>query len=172
VNNTTERFGKVLVLGIGNEILTDDGIGVRLVEDLQKRKFPDEIIFDTGTVGGFEILEMIQGFREVIFLDAIRTNDGKPGDIYHMVLDDFLETLHLSNLHDVSFIEAIRLGRELGFQLPDIINIFAVEILEDRVFSINFTPEIELLYPEILLKAEQFLREKLTIQVPGEIICQ
>jgi len=152
-----KRSGKLLVLGIGNEILTDDGIGIRLVEDLQKKAFPAGIVFEKGTVGGLEILEMIQGYREVLFLDAIKTRNGEPGEIYHMVLSDFLETLHLSNLHDVSFIEAIRLGKALGFHLPETIRIFAVEIVEDQVFSRNFTSEIENRYPSILEEAENFI---------------
>ena len=161
-----ERSGKLLVIGIGNEILTDDGIGVRLVEDLQGKSFPPEVIFATGTVGGLEILEMIQGYREVIFLDAIKTTDGSPGEIYHMVLSDFLETLHLSNLHDVSFIEAILLGKKLGFQLPERLHIFAIEIVEDQVFSKYFTPEIDKQYPDILNKAEEFIRSTLEIAEP------
>ena len=150
-----ERSGKILVLGIGNEILTDDGIGVKLAEDLQGKCFPPEIIFAKGTVGGLEILEMIQGYR-----------DGKPGEIYHMVLSDFLETSHLSNLHDVSFIQAIRLGKELGFELPQMLHIFAVEIVEDQVFNRNFTSEIEKLYPVILDEAEHFIRSMIEINEP------
>ncbi|MDP1620745.1 MAG: hydrogenase maturation protease [Bacteroidales bacterium] len=155
-----ERSGKVLVLGIGNEILTDDGIGVRLVDDLKDKGFPPEVVFEKGTVGGLEILEFIQGYQEVLFLDAIKTTDGKAGDVYHMDLSDFLETLHLSNLHDVSFIQAIRLGKELGFDLPARLRIFAVEIVEDRVFSRNFTCEIEKQYPRILKEAEHFIRSR------------
>jgi len=168
VTSFAERSGKILVLGIGNEILTDDGIGVRLVDDLQAKCFSAEIVFDKGTVGGLEILEIIQGYREVLFLDAIKTNEGKPGEIYHMDLSDFLETSHLSNLHDVSFIEAIRLGRELGFDLPEKLHIFAVEIVEDMVFSINFTAEIEKQYPVILDTAEHFIRSMIEMNEPVE----
>ena len=166
MTNFAERSGKVLILGIGNEILTDDGIGIRLVEDLQKKCFPPEIIFEKGTVGGLEILEMIQGYQEVLFLDAIKTINGKPGEIYHMVISDFFETLHLSNLHDVSFIQAIRLGKELGLELPEILHIFAIEIVEDQVFSNNFSSEIEKQYPAILKEAEHFIRSMMDIKEP------
>jgi hydrogenase maturation protease len=167
VTALAERSGKVLVLGIGNEILTDDGIGIRLVDDLKVKVFPVEIIFEKGTIGGLEILELIQGYEKVIFLDAIKTNNGKPGDIYHMVLADFYETLHLSNLHDVSFIQAIMLGKKLGFQLPEMIHIFAVEIVEDQVFSRNFTVEIEAQYPSILNEAEYFIRTLTKMNEPA-----
>ena len=154
-----DRSDKTLVLGIGNEILTDDGIGIRLVDDLQCKQFPPGLIFEKGTVGGLEILEMIQGYQAVLFLDAIKTTGGKAGEIYHMVLSDFIDTLHLSNLHDVSFVQAIQLGKVLGFNLPGNLFIFAVEIVEDRVFSRNFTREIEDQYPVILEEAERFIRK-------------
>ena len=159
MTNFPDRSGKILILGIGNDILTDDGIGVRIIDDVQKLNFPSGIIFEKGTVGGLEILDMIQCYKEVVFFEAIKTIDGKPGEVYHMVLSDFIETCHLSNLHDVSFIQAIQLGKKLGFSLPDKISIFAVEIVEDRVFSRNFTPELEKCYPSILKEAESFIRK-------------
>lgn len=159
MTHSNDRSGKILVLGIGNDILTDDGIGVRIIENLQKMNFPPEVIFEKGTVGGLEILEMIEGYHEVVFFDAIKTTGGKPGEVYHMVLSDFIETLHLSNLHDVSFIQAIQLGKKLGFALPETIRIFAIEIVEDRVFSRNFTFEIEQRYPAILDEAAAFIRQ-------------
>jgi Ni,Fe-hydrogenase maturation factor len=49
----------ILVLGIGNDILKDDGIGIRLVNDLKKRDFPEGIRFETINLGGLETLEII-----------------------------------------------------------------------------------------------------------------
>lgn len=159
MSGDAERSGKVLVLGIGNEILTDDGIGLKLLEDLQKKGIPANADYLRATVGGLEILELISGYRHAVFLDAIRTPDGTPGDVYIMDLSDFSETLHLSNLHDISFIQAIRLGEKLGYELPGLMHILAVEIVEDRVFSRKFTQEIEDRYPEILENVEKFFRE-------------
>jgi len=74
----------VLVLGIGNDILSDDGIGPRIIQQLEKENFPSLISFQTGTVGGLEVLEMISGYREVVFIDAIKTRGGVPGTIYYL----------------------------------------------------------------------------------------
>jgi hydrogenase maturation protease len=140
----------VLILGIGNDILTDDGIGPRLVQDLQNENFPDGIHFQNAFVGGLEILELIQGYKMVIFIDAIITRDGIPGTVYQFRPEDFRETLHLSNLHDANFITAMHLGKKLNMLLPDKIHIIAVEIVEDRVFSDQFSPEIREKYPTLL----------------------
>ncbi|MEI7662544.1 MAG: hydrogenase maturation protease [Bacteroidota bacterium] len=171
MNDFQERFGKTLILGIGNEILTDDAIGLRLVDDLQACCCSPRLVFEKATVGGLEILELIKGYKAVLFLDAIKTVNGTPGDVYRMSFSDFADTLHLSNLHDVGFIEAIRLGEALGLSLPETLLIFAVEIVEDRVFSSEFTPAIESRYPRILMEAERFLRQALfpSKPVPGVV---
>jgi len=74
---------KILILGIGNDILKDDGIGPRLVKDLQKEAFPEVICFKTSSMGGLEILELIREYHTVLILDAIKTKDGIPGEVYY-----------------------------------------------------------------------------------------
>lgn len=147
----------VLVLGIGNDILTDDGIGPRIVKQLEKEDFPSLFAFQTATVGGLEILEMIAGYREVVFIDAIKTKDGIPGTIYLLTPENFSETLHLTNLHDINFLNALKLGKTLKMDLPGRIRILAIEIVEDLVFSDEFTPEIREKFPGILNEVRNFL---------------
>ena len=147
-----------MVLGIGNDILTDDGIGPKLVSDLKNKYFLQEIVFQNVFLGGLEILELIQGYNTVIFIDAIITKDGIPGSIYQFTPDDFRETLHLSNLHDANFLVALDFGRKMGYNLPDKIQIIAIEIIEDRIFSDRFSPKIEEKYIEIFLTVEKMVR--------------
>ena len=58
----------ILVLGLGSEILMDDGICPKLVKFLQKKYHNKQIKFDTSTVGGLDILELIQGYQTVIII--------------------------------------------------------------------------------------------------------
>jgi hydrogenase maturation protease len=150
---------KTLFLGLGNEILSDDGIGPRLVKDLAKRTRGKNSEFATSSCGGLEIMECIHGFKKVIFFDAIRTLEGNPGNIYHFIPSDFKETSNLSNLHDVNFITALHLGTVLNLDLPSDIHIIAVEIVEDREFSESLTPALEKIYPEILEKVASLTRQ-------------
>jgi hydrogenase maturation protease len=156
---TTGQQKKILIMGIGNDILTDDGIGTKIVNDLRRRPFPTEVTFQNATVGGLEILEMIQGFAEVVFIDAIKTKAGKPGDTYYMNMSDFTETMHLSNLHDISFPEAVKLGEKLSLPLPSKLHVFAVEIRNDTDFSEKLSPELQENYPAIFRDAEQCMRD-------------
>jgi len=149
----------VLVLGIGNDILTDDGIGPRIIQQIEKETFPSLFAFRSASVGGLEILEMISGYREVIFIDAIKTRNGTPGTIYCLSPDNFQETLHLTNLHDTHFLEALELGRKLEMDIPSKIHILAIEIVEDREFNESFSPEIQTRFPEILEEVRDYLRQ-------------
>jgi hydrogenase maturation protease len=141
---------KTLILGLGNDILTDDGIGPRLVHDLAQKINEPTVKFDTACCGGLEILEYIQGYEKVDFIDAIRTRDGNPGNVYYFLPSDFRETLHLSNLHDVQFLTALKLGKTLDMGLPSDLHIITVEIIEDMEFSEELTGQLKEKYPGIL----------------------
>lgn len=141
---------KTLILGLGNDILTDDGIGPRLVTDLSSMIIDGDVHFNTACCGGLEIMEYIKGYQQVVFIDAIRTNNGKPGDVYYFKPSDFRETSHLSSLHDITFLTALNLGNTLELDLPADLHIIAVEILEDMEFSNEFTPPLQVRYPDIL----------------------
>ena len=135
---------------MGNDILTDDGMGPRLTHDLEQLLTDTDVHFNIACCGGLEILEYIKGYDKVIFIDAIRTREGKPGDVYYFQPSDFLETSHLSSLHDINFLTAINLGNTLHLGLPSDLHIIAVEILEDREFGVEFTPALKVKYSEIL----------------------
>lgn len=141
---------KTLILGLGNDILTDDGIGPRLVRDLVKMIKDLDVQFNTASCGGLEIMEYVKGYEKVVFIDAIRTQDGKPGDIYYFLPSDFRETSNLSSLHDINFLTALELGNSLNMGLPVDLHIIAVKIIEDMEFSEEFTPPLKEKYPGIL----------------------
>ena len=144
-----ENTKKVLVLGMGNEILTDDGVGIKLIYELQKLIIHPQVSFDTLSIGGLEIIEFLSPYSTVIILDAIKTLDGIPGSVYRLVPDDFKSTLHIDNLHDISFLNALRVGKKLGINTPSNIQIVAIEIVEDLVFSDEFTPQVQARWDDI-----------------------
>ena len=112
-------------------------------------------------MGGLEILEMIREYHTVLILDAIKTKEGAPGDVYYFNPEDFHETMHLSNLHDVNFITAIELAKKIKLSIPENIHIIAIEILEDLEFGCSLSPELEEKYPKILERVHEHLYSKL-----------
>jgi hydrogenase maturation protease len=139
----------ILILGIGNDILTDDAIGPKIVKRLQEDLSYDNISFLTAAAGGLEILEMIKNYQQVIIIDAIKTRDGIPGTVYYLTPENFKETLHISSFHDVSFLTALKLAAKLEIPVPGRIDIIAVEIVEDLTFSNDFSKPISDKYDKI-----------------------
>ena len=141
---------KVLILGLGNEILSDDGIGPRIVRELSEKYQRSNIRYEIVCCGGLDIVELIRDYEKVILVDAIKTSGGIPGDVYFFKPSEFKETLHLSGLHDINFITALRLSENLDQKLPVDLHIIAIEIIEDMEFSEELTMPLKEAYPSIL----------------------
>lgn len=140
-----------LVLGLGNPILRDDGVGwavVRLAEDAWRCRIGDagadgetgsscgvpssaSVEFDCFSCGGLALMERLIGYNRAVLVDAIQTRDGVPGTLYRLALDD-LPTLHgqaaTLSAHDAPLKAALELGRRLGLQLPDALAVIAIEV--------------------------------------------
>ena len=153
---------KILVLGLGNKILCDDGIGVRLTEDLQAGFNCPEVYFETACCGGLDIVEMMYGYEYAIVIDAIKTT-GYPGQIYLLSPGDLMNSLHVSNFHDISFPVAVELARSSGMPVPEKITIIAVNILEDLLFSEDFSEPIGKKYNSILQNVRELLADQLPV---------
>lgn len=154
-----DRSNRILVLGIGNDIQMDVGIPVKLTEDLQNILKHVNIDFENIFVGGLELLEYINAYKGVVFIDTLKTEKGIPGNVYLYSVDDYRETLHLSCRHDVSFHMSLEIGKTLGFDIPDEILIIGVEILEDLEFGASLSNDLEYLYPDILTQVKTHVEE-------------
>lgn len=150
---------KKMILGVGNPILTDDAIGPKTVDALKKDYFIPDVTYETAALGGLELVELMNGYDWVVFIDAIKTKDGVPGTIYEFTPEDFKETLHLTNLHDINFLTALKLGAKVGMTTPAKVQILAVEIIEDQVFSNDFTPPLAKRFPEIIVEMNEKIRD-------------
>jgi hydrogenase maturation protease len=140
---------KTLILGLGNPILTDDGIGVHVVRKLATHPLPEHVTCAEASVGGLRLLEIITGYERVIMVDAVQTADGRPGDIYHLHAGDLKASLHAGSTHDLSFPGALHLGRSMGMALPDDENILilAVEAEDVLTFGEECTPAVQAAIP-------------------------
>jgi len=144
---------KVLVLGLGNTILTDDGVGIHVVRAVASRithhASRSDVTFAEASVGGLRLLDVIAGYERVIMVDAIQTRDGKPGDIYRLHPNDLRASLHSGSTHDFSLPGALALGRGMGLMLPDdeAIVIIAIEVEDVLTFGETCTPAVAAAIP-------------------------
>jgi len=145
---------KTLLLGLGNPILTDDGVGVLVVEQVRSR-LPEDTPIDITevSVGGLTLMETMIGYDRVILVDAYQRLDGCcPGKVHKMTLDDLRlisPTQHSASPHDASLVTALETGRRMGLQLPQDITIFAIEVENVMEFSVNPTPSVAAVIPQV-----------------------
>jgi len=133
---------KTIVLGVGNPILGDDGVGVWVVRALEGRLDPKEATIMETSVAGLGLLDLLAGYDRAIIVDAIQTVGGKAGQIYRLASDAFDATRHAASPHDVNFATALELGSRLGLALPRQIVIFAIEVPEATTYSEECTPDV------------------------------
>ncbi len=138
---------KTLILGIGNTILTDDGVGCKVARRLEKRlRGRSDITVKETSLSGLSLLEEMAGYERLIIVDAIQTKSGKPGDIYKLAPEDF-KVGHMAIIHDLGLFSALDLGRKLGMDMPREVVIFAIEAKDMETFSEECTPEVEKAIP-------------------------
>jgi len=138
---------KTLVLGLGNPILSDDGVGLRIAEELEGRVDQQEVTVMETSVAGLSLLDMLAGYDKAIMIDAVQTVGGQAGRIYRLDPEALDFTRHAASPHDVNFATALELGKRLGLPLPREIVIFAVEVADASTFSEECTPEVKQAIP-------------------------
>jgi hydrogenase maturation protease len=138
---------KTLILGLGNSLLSDDGVGLTIATELKNRlNEPDITIMET-SVAGLSLLDLLVGYDRAIIIDAIQTLDGKPGQIYRLDPEAFDTTRRTISPHDVNFTTALEFGKKVGLPLPQEIVIFAVEVSDVSTFSEEYTPQVKQAIP-------------------------
>jgi hydrogenase maturation protease len=143
---------KLLVLGLGNPILTDDGVGIYVSRQAAERSRLENVSFAEASVGGLRLLDILSGYDRVVLVDAIQTANGRPGDVVRLHPNDVRASMHLDSTHDLSFPAALALGRSLGMALPadeDII-ILAVEADDVLTFGEQCTPSVAAAIPRVV----------------------
>jgi len=140
---------RTLIVGLGNPILTDDGVGIRVVRAVRACCKPDVVAFVEASVGGLRLLDVLEGYERVIIVDAIRTPGGKPGEMYWLRSPDLCTSLHSGSSHDLSLAGALSLGRGLGMTLPDDdhLLILAIEVEDVLTFGEECTAAVAAAIP-------------------------
>ncbi len=135
---------RTLVLGIGNPILGDDGVGFHIAQELAKEIKDENIDVKNTSVDGLNLLELIVGYDKVIIIDAIMTEDGEVGGIYRLRPESFVKTVHpTTSPHNANLATAIEIGKKfLVGQMPAKIVVFAVNIQEVTKVTEEMTEKV------------------------------
>jgi hydrogenase maturation protease len=150
-----EKHSKTLVLGLGNPILSDDGVGTAVARELESRIGPEKATVIEASLGGLNLLDLLAGYERVIIVDAIKTREGRPGQIYRLELPELARLRHTGSTHDINLATAVELGKKLNLEMPSRMDIFAIEVAETESFGEACTPAVAAAIPvcvEMILK--------------------
>ena len=147
-----DKSNSILILGVGNYLMGDEGIGVHVMQEMAKIKLPDYVDILDGGTGGFLLLNCFEAYQTIIFVDA--TMDGKPAGTISLIRPKFASDFPSAlSVHDVGLkdmIEAVYLMDEK----PDL-HLFTVSIEELVPMTIELSPNVKNAIPEII---EQILK--------------
>jgi hydrogenase maturation protease len=142
---------RTLVIGLGNPILTDDGVGIYAARMVAHTLPPNtDVDVVELAVGGLELMEAMIGYDRVILVDAIWTPEEPVGSVFAFDAGHLPETMNSASAHDADLPTALRVGRRLGAPLPadDGIQIVAVSVQEVLTFGEVPTPPVAAALPE------------------------
>ncbi len=141
---------KTLIVGLGNPILGDDGVGWRVAEELG-RSLPADLPVDVTclSLGGIGLMEKLIGYDEAILVDAFKSEDVY-GSVLVMRLEDMpnYSAFHTTSAHDVSLQDALELGRCMGAKLPRRIMVVGITTEKSFDFSEELSPEVQAAVPQ------------------------
>jgi hydrogenase maturation protease len=140
----------IKILGCGNTLVGDDGVGIRIVERLQQMELPPNVeVIDAG-VGGLAILSWIEDADKIIIVDAVQTGNEPPGTVYEFTDKELPPSdMFMLSLHDLNLVDTLNVGRVVQ-KMPDEIVIIGVEVKRVAEFTKDLTPEVEAAIPEVL----------------------
>jgi hydrogenase maturation protease len=152
---------RTIVVGLGNPVLGDDGVGWRVADEVEARlraarealhpagrSVPDVDIERLG-VGGLRLMEFLDGYDLAVLVDAAEFPDRPLGEVRSCALEqlDTYAAGHLDSAHDATLVTALALGRGLGATLPERIQTVTVQVHSTGEFSEQLTPEVGLAVP-------------------------
>lgn len=153
---------KILILGLGNVLLQDEGIGVHTLKSMTAMDWPEDVDLLDGGTGGFVLLSLFQDYKNMIIIDATLNNEaeGSIKVIRPKFAKDFPKSLSTHELGLKDMIEsAILLGK-----VPDI-HLIVVSINPEQKMSVELTAEIKLKIPEVIHKVKEVLGQVLSSAV-------
>lgn len=146
----TDTHNRLLVLGLGNDVLTDDAVGLHVVRRLQTRLVgqPGIDLRET-TEMGLALLDFITGYSAVVIVDSIQTGRAAPGSL-HEFDAAALNELTGRTPHFLGVSETLALGRRLGLPMPESVRIFAIEVADPFTLGTALGPALEAALPGIV----------------------
>lgn len=139
MNDTT-----LLVIGLGNPIMGDDGVGIYAVRLLRGNpQLQRGVEFKELSLGGLRLVEELLGYEKVFIIDSV-ASDRKPGEISELTPEQLKESQYTGSPHGTNFATALALYRKLkAKEIPKTIRIFTIGINPEYTFNETLSPPVK-----------------------------
>ncbi len=147
----------ILVLCLGNEVLSDDSFGFHVAQRLSGETVEDdqtEVIFSS--IAGFSLLDILNSRSRVLVVDTIQTG-AVPGTIHFFPAGNLIPSRHLIISHQISLPTAISLGQLVGLDMPETIDVLSVEAKDVETLSESMTPEVAAAVADSVLRVREWV---------------
>jgi len=149
---------KTLVIGLGNPILGDDGVGWKVAKELTTRIGADSSVeIDYAALGGLNLMERMLGYQRVIVIDSMETGQNPEGyvRVFPLAALENPYAGHSASPHDASLMTALEAAKSAGAEIPSRVDVVAIEAKNVYDFSDSLSPQIEKAVP---IAVEQVLK--------------
>ncbi|MCL2475316.1 MAG: hydrogenase maturation protease [Chloroflexi bacterium] len=134
---------KVLVLGVGNLIMSDDGVGIRTVQLLQEKCLPSFVDCQTAALTGINLLDLLEGYDKAYIADSIVCSNQPDGTVLRFSakeLDDLKQNQY--SHHNLGLLNTLAFGRQNGLDMPQDITVYAVCAQNVTTFGEELSPKV------------------------------
>jgi hydrogenase maturation protease len=146
--NDEKLSDTILVIGLGSPIMTDDAVGLRIADAIEKMNL-DRVETRQEAIGGLDIIPMITGYGNVIIADAVITREHEPGTVIIFDPNDFEATVANASAHEFNLTTALKIGKQLDpDMMPRIVRFVAVEVSDIMTVSEKMTDAVEKALPD------------------------
>lgn len=139
---------ETIIIGLGNPIRADDGLGIKAVREIAKQTKRFQIT--EAYTGGISLMEKMVGYQRAVIIDAMHSGKYPPGYICRLSLDEAFRYRNLLSSHDCPLNTALEIGRSAGLKLPTEIVIWAVEVSDLDSYSEELTPDVAKALPQVV----------------------
>lgn len=147
---------KTLIVGLGNTLLSDDGVGIYVARECrQMPDFKNTTIIEGG-MDGITLLSLLTDYETAIFIDAVQSGEREAGYIYRIEPADFNEAFFPGITHGIDLVTALELGKKMELTMPGKIVIFAIEAADISTLRETCTPAVREAIPICI---EMIIRE-------------
>ncbi|OQW98731.1 MAG: hypothetical protein BWK74_03905 [Desulfobacteraceae bacterium A6] len=154
---------KTIIIGLGNPILSDDSVGIKVARKIKERvKSQANISIDIieAYAGGIRLMDELVGYDRAFIVDAMVTKDNTPGAIRSLSFSDLISTRNMVCAHDMNLPTAIEMGRMLGMRLPSEIRIWGIEAADVETFGEELTEDVAKAVPLAVERVMDELRNE------------